>query len=500
MNLQQLYYFQAISRLKNYTKAAEQLLVAQSSLSHSISDLERELGVPLFFKVGRNIDITEYGKQFLIHVDRITAELELANQELKNMLNPNMGKIRIALAYTVSNRFIPNMIKGFYENEDNRAIQFEFSEKQAAKIIDAFANRTLDLGFGARMDSDQLEYFHIFDEEIVAVVSSRHPLALRGSVKLQDLIREPMVSYTYNCGTRYWIDDVFRRFQLTPNIIQEVDTEKVMASAVASGLGVALMPRMTELSIYDVVPLTLENSELHRPMFMCWPKGETLRPVVKNFRDYYGPGGRASLLNRSHSTGARWPAYIEKQKDAARGEWAASFCKRRGNRSQRIRHSEICGKITIRTRPMANSMVKGSETFAIRITGILVMELATNRLIPTGGVTKPTARFTTIMMPKWTRSTPMAVMTGARIGVRIRMAGAASITMPTKSRKMLTTSRIVHLLEKEDVIQAPTICGTFIRASTRPKETAAESTKRMGAIVFRDSIKTAGISETLMVL
>ena len=97
MNLQQLYYFQAISRLKNYTKAAEQLLVAQSSLSHSIGDLERELGVPLFFKVGRNIDITEYGKQFLIHVDRITAELELANQELKNMLNPNMGKIRIAL-------------------------------------------------------------------------------------------------------------------------------------------------------------------------------------------------------------------------------------------------------------------------------------------------------------------------------------------------------------------------------------------------------------------
>ena len=125
MNLQQMYYFQAISRLKNYTKAAEQLLVAQSSLSHSIGDLERELGVPLFFKVGRNIDITEYGKQFLIHVDRITAELELANQELKNMLNPNMGKIRIALAYTVSNRFIPNMIKGFYENEDNRAIQFE---------------------------------------------------------------------------------------------------------------------------------------------------------------------------------------------------------------------------------------------------------------------------------------------------------------------------------------------------------------------------------------
>lgn len=286
MNLQQLYYFQAISRLKNYTKASEQLHVAQSSLSHSIGDLERELGVPLFFKVGRTIDITEYGKCFLRHVDQIIAELDAANQEIKNMLNPNIGKVRIALAHTVSNRFIPNMIKGFYENETNRAVQFEFSEKQAAKIVEAFANRTIDLGFGARTMSDQLEYFHIFDEEFVAVVSSRHPLARRTSVKLQDLIQEPLVTYTYNCGTRYWVDSVFQRFHLTPNIVQEVDTEKVMASAVASGLGVAIMPRISELPIYDVVALTLENSELHRPMFMCWPKEGALRPVVKNFRDY----------------------------------------------------------------------------------------------------------------------------------------------------------------------------------------------------------------------
>lgn len=286
MNLQQLYYFQAISRLKNYTKASEQLHVAQSSLSHSIGDLERELGVPLFFKVGRSIDITEYGKRFLLHVDRIIAELELANQEMKDMLNPNMGKVRIALAHTVSNRFIPNMIKGFYENENNRAVQFEFSEKQAAKIVEAFANQTIDLGFGARIESDRLEYFHIFDEEIVAVVSSRHPLARRSSIKLQELMGEPLVAYTYNCGTRYWVDGVFRRFQVTPNIIQEVDTEKVMASAVASGLGVAIMPRISELPIYDVVALTLENSELHRPMFMSWPREDGIRPVVKNFRDY----------------------------------------------------------------------------------------------------------------------------------------------------------------------------------------------------------------------
>ncbi len=286
MNLQQLYYFQAVNQLKNYTKASEQLLVAQSSLSHSIADLEKELGVPLFFKVGRNIDITEYGKRFLIHVDRIIAELELANQEMRNMLNPNMGKIRIALAHTVSNRFIPNMIKGFCANENHRQVQFEFSEKQAAKIIEAFANRTIDLGFGAKMNSNRLEYFHIFDEEIVAAVSSRHPLAQKRSIQLQALAHEPLVAYTYSCGTRYWMDEMFRRFNITPQIIQEVETEKMMASAVASGLGVAIMPRISEFPIFDVVALTLENAELHRPMYMCWPKDYALRPVVENFRNY----------------------------------------------------------------------------------------------------------------------------------------------------------------------------------------------------------------------
>lgn len=157
MNLQQLYYFQAIARLKNYTKASEQLHVAQSSLSHSIRDLEDELGVPLFFKNGRVIDITEYGKRYLIHVDRIIQELDLASQEMKNMLNPNMGKVRLAISHTISNRFMPNMIKGFYENEANRTIQFEFSEKTAARIADAFASRSIDLGFGAKMDIDELE-------------------------------------------------------------------------------------------------------------------------------------------------------------------------------------------------------------------------------------------------------------------------------------------------------------------------------------------------------
>lgn len=286
MNLQQLYYFQTICRLKNYTRAAEQLFVAQSSLSHSISDLEQELGVPLFFKSGRNIDVTEFGKRYLEHVDRILSELELANQEMKNMLDPHMGKIRIAAAHTTCNSFIPNMIKNFCEIPENQNVRFELVEKQMATIVSAFSQREIDLGFGARMDTNQLEYFRVFDEELVAVVPGRHRLAEEQNVSLKELAQEPMVGYSPACGTKGWLDGVFHRFGISPRFVQVADTEKLMAGAVASEIGVAIMPRIPELSLYDVATLTLEDGKLSRPMCMCWPKEGISRPVVQNFRDY----------------------------------------------------------------------------------------------------------------------------------------------------------------------------------------------------------------------
>ena len=88
MNLQQLRYFHKIAALKNYTKASEELFVAQSSLSHSMAKLEHELGVPLFIKQGRNIVVTSYGENFDKHVAIILRELELAKTKFnKHLIN-----------------------------------------------------------------------------------------------------------------------------------------------------------------------------------------------------------------------------------------------------------------------------------------------------------------------------------------------------------------------------------------------------------------------------
>ena len=75
MNLNQLYYFQKVAQLQHYHQAARELNISQPSLSRSISNLEEDLGVQLFKKNGRNIELTKYGKIFLEHVNRILEEV-----------------------------------------------------------------------------------------------------------------------------------------------------------------------------------------------------------------------------------------------------------------------------------------------------------------------------------------------------------------------------------------------------------------------------------------
>ena len=119
--------------------------------------------------------------------------------------------------------------------------------------------------------------------------------------------------------------------------------------------------------------------------------------------------------------------------------------------------------------------------FAICIIGTLVSELATNRLTPTGGVTNPTARFTIIMTPKWIGFIPTCSTIGSKIGLKIRIAGVVSMTIPTiRSTTLMTRSSTISL-EKCVMIHALTSCGTCISVSTRENAVDVARINKIGA-------------------
>jgi len=286
VNLQQIYYFQAIYQLRNYTRASEQLHIMQSSLSHSISDPEKELGVPLFYGQGRNIVPSEYADKLMPHVEKIIQELAQAQEEIREQLDPSAGFIRIGMSHTLGIEFMPDMIRSFCTQPGNENIRFELKEMTAQYVNDALCEHRIDLGFGAKIECRFLEFQQVSSDEITLIVPKNHPLATRETVALEELDGKPLITFYYTCGTRYFIDELLRAHKVRPSSILEADTERMMAGLVAAGRGVAIIPVLPDLTMYDVVRINFEKEIPRRPMYMEWVRDSFMRPAVGKFKNF----------------------------------------------------------------------------------------------------------------------------------------------------------------------------------------------------------------------
>ena len=134
MNLNQLYYLQAIAQARGLTRAADALYVTQSNLSHSMAALEEELGIPLLYKNGRDTLLTPYGQEFLAYAERAIQEIEEGKRVAQSRCSPTRGQVRLGFISAVSATLIPWCVSHFYQNPDNQGITFTFDEKPTRRI------------------------------------------------------------------------------------------------------------------------------------------------------------------------------------------------------------------------------------------------------------------------------------------------------------------------------------------------------------------------------
>ena len=114
MNLSQLYYFRKLAELQHYTKAAKELFITQPTLSGSISSLEQELGVSLFQKAGRNVELTKYGAEFLKYVNASLEQLDKGIAIMKGYSGEgDGGVIDLGCIITLQTEFLPRLLNGY---------------------------------------------------------------------------------------------------------------------------------------------------------------------------------------------------------------------------------------------------------------------------------------------------------------------------------------------------------------------------------------------------
>lgn len=289
MNLKQLYYFKRLSETQHYTEAASSLFITQPSLSHAISELEKELGVSLFARKGRNVEITQNGKRFLPYVEDALASLEKGRLTLQKSGLESKENIRIAFIYTMGEYVVPQLIQKYSASPSHHNVTFSFTQGTSLNLLQELKAAKTDLALCSYIaDEPDIDFIPIIQQELVVVTAKDHPLArlYQHEVELAETIHYPYVYFAENSGLRPFIDNVFMQQKMVPDIACYVEEDTAMAGLVSIDYGIAIMPRISALANYNVHILTIKNKIPPRYIYLATMKERVLSPAIQSFKEF----------------------------------------------------------------------------------------------------------------------------------------------------------------------------------------------------------------------
>jgi DNA-binding transcriptional LysR family regulator len=288
MNLYHLRYFVTLAHLEHYTNAADILSITQPSLSHAISSLEKELGVRLFEKEGRNVVLTKCGRDFLEDVER---SLQLLDDSINKLQKTGTGEGRIDLALlrTLSTSVVPNFVRGFLETRENKQIDFRFhsSTGLTSDIIKGLKDRRYDIAFCSKIDQEtSIEFTPVAKQELVLIVPENHILAERKEITLNETLGFSHIGFSERSGLRAVIDRLYEACSSMPDYIYTLEEDQAVAGLVGAGFGIAVVPNMEILSHMTVKVIKIVQCPWERIMYMAVLKGVYQTPALLAFKNY----------------------------------------------------------------------------------------------------------------------------------------------------------------------------------------------------------------------
>ena len=287
MTLAQLQYFQTLAHVLHYTRAAEDLHIAQPSLSYSISELEKELGVKLFNKEDRKITLTIYGEQFLPYVESALATISDGTDALQEMLGFTMQIIRLGYFHSISASLIPAVMKDIYAQPENERLRFQFFENSSFDLLGLLKKGDLDLSF-CMLTDDWVETIPIMKQPLYLAVPQEHPLAERSYVDFVDFANEPIILLDKTSSLRTRVDQIFAKKGISPNVLFVVRECNAALQYVSLGFGVSILPQVPAMDSapVSVLPIADIGRECVRTVYLAWAKNRPLSPAVRRVRNY----------------------------------------------------------------------------------------------------------------------------------------------------------------------------------------------------------------------
>ncbi|MCP4320681.1 MAG: LysR family transcriptional regulator [Alteromonadales bacterium] len=286
ITLKQLQVFICITQEKTITAAAEKLFLSKPAVSMSLSELEKQLGQPLFERKNNRLFITELGKQLLPLADEQIERSKLIST-LFNSENQLNGKLRIGASNTLGNHLLPLMLADFRKqfSHQNQSLLVDNS-----KIIsEQIKEYELDIGLvEANLFDSQLESVKWLKDEMVIVCSIDHPLTEKRYLNIDDLEDQQWLLRETGSGSRtFFLNQIGRKLS-SYQISLELKSTEAIINSTSAGLGIACISKVAArhaLADKRLKQLTL-NVDMHRDYWIIWHKDRYQSPLLKTFIDF----------------------------------------------------------------------------------------------------------------------------------------------------------------------------------------------------------------------
>lgn len=284
--MHQLRYFQAIAKTKNYNHAANLLHVSQPALTKAIHKLEAELGVPLFNRIGRSIEISVYGEKFLRFVEESLLLLDRGVKELQSLKDPLQGTIRLAFLQTIGTTILPGILRSFKENYPD--IQFDLQQCNSQRALELLENNEVDLCLVTNFSRSfgESNWLPIKKEQLYGYCSINHPLSHETSISIQALRDEPFIGYKDHLLMQKQVLKWCRDAGFTPNFVFQGTEVPTLAGLISANLGVGILPYYSGLEALPIHRFEIADTNCQREVGLAWKEDAALSASAKLFVEF----------------------------------------------------------------------------------------------------------------------------------------------------------------------------------------------------------------------
>ncbi len=289
-------YVVAVAETRNFTRAAERCFVVQSSLSHRIAGLERELGVRLFARSSRRVELTSAGEAFVAAARESLAAADRAVADAAAATGVVRGRLAVGVIVTAAAVDVPELLQRYRALHSD--VHVVLRSGRSDELAAAVRAGDLDIAFLGLPEGERpsgVETVALDHDEHVLVLPTGHRLAGASRVRLRDIAEETFVDFVAGTPARAQSDQAFAAAGLVRDVAYEAGVVELITRLVARGLGVALLP-----SAY-IRPLAADDPRLalvpvvdgpHRVEYLAWSRFNP-SPATRAMLDVLGVAAQA---------------------------------------------------------------------------------------------------------------------------------------------------------------------------------------------------------------